>query len=247
MFCNAKLNPLQGLPPKVLHVVVFSLNIVSCGVQRDAQNLISQTNYLIYISKVSHHTSLANFNGLDEVADAVSTCTKCDLCQSRTNAVPGIGDKESKVLFVGEAPGRSEDLRGRPFVGRAGQILTEALEKAGVSRRDVYITNTVKCRPPKNRNPNKTERESCKDYLDAELRILKPRVICILGNIALKSLLGDDKITSKRGSLIQKDDMLYFPTIHPAAVLYNPQLAHTLEQDIKKLFDIIRLNDGTVN
>ncbi len=190
---------------------------------------------------------MADFNSLDEVADTVSTCTKCDLCQSRTNAVPGIGNKESKVLFVGEAPGRSEDLRGRPFVGRAGQILTEALEKAGVSRRDVYITNTVKCRPPKNRNPNKTERESCKDYLDAELRILKPHVICILGNVALKSLLGDDKITSKRGNIIQKDDMLYFPTIHPAAVLYNPQLAHTLEQDIKKLFDIIQLHDGAVN
>lgn len=217
------------------------------GHSAGAQNPISQTNYLIYISKVPHHTSLADFNSLDEVADAVSACTKCDLCQSRTNAVPGIGDKESKVLFVGEAPGRSEDLRGRPFVGRAGQILTEALEKAGVSRRDVYITNTVKCRPPKNRNPNKTERESCKDYLDAELRILKPRVICILGNVALKSLLGDDKITSKRGSIIQKDGMLYFPTIHPAAVLYNPQLAHTLEQDIKKLFDIIQLNDGAVN
>lgn len=183
---------------------------------------------------------------MSEVADAVSTCTKCDLCQSRTNAVPGVGGGESKVMFVGEAPGRSEDFRGRPFVGRAGQILTEALEKADVSRKDVYITNTVKCRPPKNRNPHKIERESCRDYLDAEIRILKPRIICILGNVALKSLLGDDGITSKRGSMIEKDNLMYFPTIHPAAVLYNPQLVHTLEQDIKKLFDILKSNDGAI-
>ena len=190
---------------------------------------------------------MAGLNSMDVVASAVSACTRCDLCHSRTNAVPGMGSGESGVMFVGEAPGRNEDFRGRPFVGRAGHILTEALEKAGVSRKDVYITNTVKCRPPNNRNPHRTERESCKDYLDAEIRLLKPRIICILGNVALKSLLGDDGITSKRGSIVKKDNLVYFPTIHPAAVLYNPQLSHTLEQDIKKLFAILDSDNGVIH
>lgn len=190
------------------------------------------------------------FNTLQEISEAVSKCTKCDLCQSRTNAVPGTGSGDTKVMFVGEAPGRNEDFRGRPFVGKAGRILTEALENAGVSRKEIYITNTVKCRPPKNRIPHKTEKESCKVYLDEEIRILKPRIICIMGNVALKSLLKDEGITSKRGSIIKKDGMLYFPTIHPAAVLYNPQLAGVLNTDIKKLFTILHdmnRNDDDVN
>lgn len=177
---------------------------------------------------------------LSVIADRVRGCTKCALSEHRTNAVPGIGSAKSGVVFVGEAPGRSEDLRGRPFVGKAGQILNDALYHADISRDSVYITNTVKCRPPKNRVPRQSERDACRGHLDAELRILRPLVICILGNTAYNSILGGSEITKNRGRLIRRDDMLYFVTIHPAAAIYNPKLAGVLKEDIRHLFDIVR-------
>lgn len=188
---------------------------------------------------------MAGLDTLEDVAQAVSECTRCELCVGRTNAVPGIGSGKSGVIFVGEAPGRSEDLRGRPFVGQAGRILTDALEKAGISRRDVYITNAVKCRPPQNRAPRTGERASCRRYLEDEIRIIKPRIICVMGNTAMNSLLGGGGITDRRGTLVEQDGTLYFPTIHPAAVLYNPRLAGVLEEDIKKLFSILRGGEGS--
>lgn len=179
-------------------------------------------------------------DALSDVADLVRGCTRCTLSEHRTNAVPGMGNRESGVVFVGEAPGRNEDLRGRPFVGKAGQILNEALHSAKVSRDSVYITNTVKCRPPKNRVPRQSERDACRSHLDAELRILRPLVICILGNTAYSSILGGSEITKNRGRLIKHDDMLYYVTIHPAAAIYNPTLASVLESDIQHLFDIVQ-------
>lgn len=176
---------------------------------------------------------------IDSITMAVRRCTRCSLCETRTNAVPGVGSNKSGVMFVGEAPGRSEDLRGRPFVGRAGKILTKVLEDAGVSRESVYITNTVKCRPPQNRVPHQAERDACRAHLDAEMRALEPAIICIMGNTAYGSILGGAGITDKRGKIIEKDGKIYFPTIHPAAVIYNPDLATVLTADIKKLFGIL--------
>lgn len=182
---------------------------------------------------------------LSVVAAQVSGCTRCRLSEHRTNAVPGIGSAESGVVFVGEAPGRNEDFRGRPFVGKAGQILNEALRNAKVARDSVYITNTVKCRPPKNRVPHQSERDACRSHLDAELRILRPLVICVLGNTAYGSILGGSEITKNRGRLIRRDNMLYFVTIHPAAAIYNPELVGVLEADIQHLFDIVKdIRDG---
>lgn len=177
-------------------------------------------------------------NTLGEIAAAVRECTRCDLCKTRKNAVPGIGDARATVVFVGEAPGRNEDLRGRPFVGQAGRILTRALEEAGVSRESVYITNTVKCRPPKNRVPREAERRACRAYLDLEMQIIKPRVVCVMGNTAYGSLLGGTGITEKRGVPVERDGVVYFPTIHPAAVIYNSSLADVLVKDMKKLFEV---------
>lgn len=186
---------------------------------------------------------------LETIKQNVIECTKCDLCKTRTNSVPGKGNFQSDVIFVGEAPGRNEDKNGEPFVGAAGKKLSAALEGAGVSREEVYITNVVKCRPPSNRVPNTIERDTCKEYLKKEISIIKPKIICVLGNTAFNSVLGGSEITKFRGKLAQKDNQLYFITIHPAATIYNQELISTLNNDIVKLFDLIRdlKNNKTVS
>ena len=127
-----------------------------------------------------------------------------------TNSVPGKGNFHSNVIFVGEAPGKNEDKKGEPFIGIAGKKLSIALEGAGVSREDVYITNITKCRPPKNRVPTIIERETCQEYLKQEIAIIKPKIICVLGNTAFNSLLGGSEITKFRGKLVRKENQLYF-------------------------------------
>ena len=168
---------------------------------------------------------------LDDVKNRVISCTNCSLSKSRTNAVPGNGNYHSDVIFVGEAPGRNEDLQGKPFVGTAGQILSEALEYAGFTRDQVYITNVVKCRPPNNRQPITEERAACRPYLSEELEIIKPKIICILGNTAYSSLLDGSEITKNRGKIVKNNGLLYFVTVHPAAVIYNPGLRQVLKDD----------------
>ncbi len=177
---------------------------------------------------------------LEIVKQNVIKCTKCDLCKTRTNSVPGKGNFQSKVIFVGEAPGRNEDKTGEPFVGVAGKKLSEALEEAGVSRDEVYITNIVKCRPPNNRVPSTNERNTCQEYLKLEISIIKPKIICLLGNTAFNSILGGSEITKFRGKVVQKENQLYFLTIHPAATIYNQKLVSVLKEDIIKLFSLIR-------
>ncbi|RMW39344.1 MAG: uracil-DNA glycosylase [Nitrosopumilus sp.] len=179
-------------------------------------------------------------NKLETIKQNVIECTKCELCKTRTNSVPGKGNFQSDVIFVGEAPGRNEDKNGEPFVGAAGKKLSAALEGAGMSREQVYITNVVKCRPPNNRVPNTTERDTCKEYLKKEISIIKPKIICVLGNTAFNSVLGGSEITKFRGKIARKDNQLYFITIHPAATIYNQELISTLNSDIVKLFDLIR-------
>jgi len=169
----------------------------------------------------------------------VTSCVKCNLSKSRKNAVPGAGNIKSEIIFIGEAPGRNEDLQGEPFVGTAGQILSEALEYAGFTRSDVYITNVVKCRPPNNRQPLKEEQDACREHLLKELQIIQPRMICILGNTAFGSLLEGNSITKNRGKIIKKNDQLYFVTVHPAAAIYNPDLRQVLKNDLKFLAETL--------
>ncbi len=176
---------------------------------------------------------------IETVRAKVIECTECELSKTRTNSVPGKGNFKSDVVFVGEAPGRNEDLHGEPFVGIAGKKLSEALEEANVRREDVYITNIVKCRPPKNRVPKTSERDTCKQYLKQEISIIKPKIICILGNTAFNSLLGGSEITKHRGRMVRKEGQLYFITIHPAATIYNQELIKVLRSDIAKMFHLI--------
>ncbi|BDQ30712.1 uracil-DNA glycosylase [Nitrosopumilus zosterae] len=177
---------------------------------------------------------------LESIKQNVINCTKCDLCKTRTNSVPGKGNSQAEVMFVGEAPGRNEDKSGEPFVGIAGQKLSIALDEAGVSRESVYITNIVKCRPPQNRVPNTDERNTCQEYLKQEISIIKPKIICVLGNTAFSSILGGSEITKFRGKIVRRDNQLYFLTIHPAATIYNQGLIDVLKNDIVKLFENIR-------
>ena len=176
---------------------------------------------------------------IDSVRSQVISCVKCNLSKTRTNAVPGKGNLKAEVLFIGEAPGKNEDLKGEPFVGSAGNILSEALASAGLSRDDVYITNVVKCRPPNNRIPLQEEKESCHPYLSKELQIIKPKIICIMGNTAYGSLLGGNSITKNRGKIIEKDGQRYFLTIHPAAAIYNQELKSVLISDMKTLVETL--------
>jgi len=177
---------------------------------------------------------------LEKVKQNVIKCTKCELAKTRTNSVPGKGDFKSDVIFVGEAPGKNEDRNGEPFIGVAGKKLSAALEGAGISRDKVYITNIVKCRPPKNRVPKTNERETCQDYLKQEIAIIKPKLICILGNTAFNSLLGGSEIMKFRGKIVQKNNQLYFLTVHPAATIYNQKLIDVLNEDIVKLFELVK-------
>lgn len=170
-----------------------------------------------------------------QISDEVIHCTKCQLCKTRKNAVPGEGSSSAKIMFVGEAPGRFEDLQGKPFVGKAGMILEAALSNANISRSQVFITNIVKCRPPGNRRPKSDEIAKCRDYLNKQISMINPIIICILGATAYSSLLGGKEITSNRGKLLSINGRNYFLTIHPAATLYRRSLLQVLEKDLLKL------------
>ena len=177
---------------------------------------------------------------IEQIKQEVIKCTKCELSETRTNSVPGKGNFKSDVIFVGEAPGKNEDEKGEPFIGIAGKKLSSALENAGVSRDDIYITNIVKCRPPSNRIPKTNERETCQEYLKQEISIIKPKIICVLGNTVFNSILGGSEIMKYRGKVAQKDKQLYFISLHPAATIYNQKLVDVFKKDIKKLFKITR-------
>ena len=175
-------------------------------------------------------------DSLVKVSSEVVVCTKCRLCETRRNAVPGEGLERSRVIFVGEAPGEQEDVQGRPFVGAAGKLLTELLASIGLRREDVYITNIVKCRPPGNRPPRKDEATACRPYLNRQVSLITPRVICPMGNSAIHSLMdSDSSVTDLHGMPFEIELVTFFPMYHPAAALYTFQLRKVMEEDFKKL------------
>lgn len=158
----------------------------------------------------------------NELRDQAMTCPKCRLAEGRTNVVFGVGDAAADLMFVGEGPGRDEDLQAEPFVGRAGQLLTRLIEDLGMTRDDVYIANVVKCRPPNNRDPKPDEMDACHEYLEGQFAHIRPRVVVTLGNVATKRLLGTKQgITKIRGREFPflGGDAVLVPTFHPAAVL----------------------------
>lgn len=175
-------------------------------------------------------------DSLDKISTEVVACSKCRLCETRRNAVPGEGSTTARVMFVGEAPGEQEDIQGRPFVGAAGKLLTELLASINLPREDVYITNIVKCRPPNNRPPRKDETAACRPYLDRQITLIQPNVICPMGNSAIHALINsDDSVAELHGIPFEVGSITYFPMYHPAAALYTFSLRNVMQEDFKKL------------
>jgi DNA polymerase len=171
--------------------------------------------------------------------ERILNCQKCLLSQGRKNAVPGEGNLGAELMFVGEAPGRDEDIQGRPFVGRAGQLLTKIIQAMQFKREEVYITNIVKCRPPENRNPHKQEIEMCQEYLREQLEMIKPEVIVTLGKVAadcfIQSKLG---MTALRGSFYEFNNIKVMPTFHPSYIIRNEgnkEIKKMVWEDMKKV------------
>lgn len=180
-----------------------------------------------------------NFNDLKNDCNA---CTRCGLCETRTNVVFGVGNEKARIMLVGEGPGENEDLQGEPFVGKAGQLLDKYLQVIGLSRKtNVYIANIVKCRPPQNRDPKEDEQELCIDWLRAQTRLIKPDIIVCLGRIAAQKLISPDfRVTRQHGEFIKKGNILFMGTFHPAALLRNPLNKPDALSDFQALRDKIK-------
>lgn len=181
---------------------------------------------------------VATGRGLDGIRAELGDCTRCPLCQHRTRIVFGAGSARAELVFVGEGPGRDEDQQGEPFVGRAGQLLTKMIEAIGLTRDRVYIANVVKCRPPENRTPTPEEIATCLPFLEAQLAVIRPRVICTLGATATQALLQtSDKISHLRGRFhdyqMSGRIMKVMPTYHPAYLLRNPHEKKTVWNDLQ--------------
>jgi len=180
--------------------------------------------------KLPHHHTLA------ELRKELGECTRCKLHLTRRHIVFGEGSERAKLVFVGEAPGEDEDRQGRPFVGKAGQLLTRIINAIDLRREEVYITNIIKCRPPHNRNPQRAEIATCEPFLKKQLEIIQPRIICALGTFAAQTLLEtDEKISHLRGRFHVYGGFKVMPTYHPAFLLRNPHRKREVWEDMKKI------------
>ena len=160
------------------------------------------------------------YENMQDLKQAINDCNRCKLCKNRKNIVFGVGNENAKIMFIGEGPGADEDASGIPFVGKAGQLMDNAFIALGLERKEVYIANIVKCRPPNNRDPEQDEILGCMNYLRNQVIVIKPKIIVLLGRIALQNILGKEyKITASRGKWVEKKGIFYMPTWHPAALL----------------------------
>ena len=184
------------------------------------------------------------FNNIDELEQEVKQCKKCKLCNTRQNVVFGVGNINTKIMFIGEGPGGDEDRLGEPFVGKAGQLMNKAFDIVGIKREEVYIANIVKCRPPHNRDPETDEINACMNYLRNQVMIIKPKMIVLLGRIALQNILGEEyKITASRGKWLEKKGIIYMPTWHPAALLRDENKKIDFIEDLKKVVERAENNE----
>ena len=176
------------------------------------------------------------YDTFEKLEKSIVNCQKCKLCKDRINIVFGTGKKNADIMLIGEGPGADEDRIGEPFVGRAGQLMNMAFEAIGLRRDEVYIANVVKCRPPSNRNPEADEANACLNYLRNQVMLVKPRIIVLLGSVALQNILGKEyKITASRGNWVEHKGILYMPTWHPAALLRDETKKIDFINDLKKV------------
>ena len=178
------------------------------------------------------------YNNWEQLEEDAKQCRKCKLSKTRRNVVFGVGSKETNLMFIGEGPGADEDMQGIPFVGKAGKLMNMAFEIVGLDRNKVYIANIVKCRPPSNRNPQDDEAMACLDYLRNLVILVKPKIIVLLGSVALKNILGKEYgITASRGKWIEKRGILYMPTWHPAALLRDESKKINFIKDLEEVLE----------
>lgn len=180
------------------------------------------------------------FDNWEELEKSIINCSKCKLFKTRTNIVFGVGNKNANIMFIGEGPGADEDRQGEPFVGRAGKLMNMAFDVVGIKREEIYIANIVKCRPPSNRNPEQDEADACINYLRNQVALVQPKIIVLLGSVALKNILGKEySITASRGKWIDKKGILYMPTWHPAALLRDESKKIDFIKDLKLVMEKI--------
>ena len=178
------------------------------------------------------------YDNWEELEAEVKKCRKCKLFQNRNNVVFGVGNRNADIMFIGEGPGADEDMQGEPFVGKAGKLMNMAFEALGIKREEVYIANIVKCRPPLNRNPEDDEATACLDYLRNQVILVKPKIIVLLGSVALKNILGKEYgITASRGKWVEKRGILYMPTWHPAALLRDESKKINFIKDLEEVLE----------
>ena len=182
------------------------------------------------------------FKTWEELEESIKNCNRCKLWKTRRNIVFGTGNRNARLMFIGEGPGADEDRLGVPFVGRAGKLMDLAFETLGIDRNEVYIANIVKCRPPSNRNPENDEAMACLNYLRNQVILVKPEIIVLLGSVALKNILGKEYgITASRGKWVEKKGIKYMPTWHPAALLRDETKKIDFIKDLKNLVELITL------
>ncbi len=207
------------------------------------------TNSLHYLRKgpqLDIETLKENFscNSLEELENFINNCDKCRLSKQRKKIVFGEGPPNARLVFVGEAPGMDEDLTGKPFVGQAGKLLTDIIKAMGLTRDEVYICNIVKCHPPNNRDPERDEIEMCLPFLEAQLSLIKPEIICAIGRISVQSLVREDfKITRERGQWQSFRGIPLMPTYHPAYLLRYPQAKKAVWEDMQQIMKKLGLKD----
>jgi DNA polymerase len=178
---------------------------------------------------------------LAEVRKELGDCKRCKLHRTRRTIVFGEGNEKASLMLIGEAPGYDEDVQGRPFVGKAGQLLTKILQSINLPREEVYITNIIKCRPPQNRNPETDEIQTCNPLLVKQITVVQPKIICALGSFSAQTLLKTDtKITALRGKVFDLEGIKVIPTYHPAFLLRNPERKREVWEDMKKIAELIQ-------
>lgn len=182
-----------------------------------------------------------------DVEEQVRGCTACDLSRTRTNAVPGEGNRAADIMFIGEAPGFHEDRQGEPFVGAAGKFLNEMLESIGLDRSSVYITNVVKCRPPGNRDPLPDELAACSGYIDKQIELVNPKVVVTLGRFSMSRWFPKERISRIHGRPKRFGNIMVVPMYHPAAALHQSSLRATIEADMQKLPQIVAQMEAEEN
>jgi uracil-DNA glycosylase family 4 len=186
-------------------------------------------------------TDVSAADRLVAIREAIGDCTRCKLHSGRTNVVFGVGNPEAALMFVGEGPGADEDEQGEPFVGRAGQLLTQIIKAMGFAREDVYIANVVKCRPPNNRNPEPDEIAQCRPFLQSQIASIKPKVIVALGKFAAQTLLATETPISRlRGHFHEMGDAVVMPTFHPSYLLRTPAAKREVWEDMKMVMERLK-------